>query len=191
MTLALTFVFLTSSTSFVWAIDYNCGQKYQDHVSHKCNCSGGKQQFGGGYVCCGWISYVQGVKTCSSIDPNTVTGPAPTLASDDPSRVGNPVTAETLDALNPLKQESNLANELSTPAGIINRLMTFLFPLAGLILFVMIVWGGFEMMTGSVNKKSVESGKQRVTSAIVGFMLLFASYWIAQIIEAVFGIKIL
>ena len=43
----------------------------------------------------------------------------------------------------------------------------------------------------AAGKKSIDAGKQRATAAVVGFMLLFASYWIAQIIEIVFGIKIL
>lgn len=102
------------------------------------------------------------------------------------------VTKQTLDELNPLKIEgSAVADALSTPEGIINRSLTFLFPLAGMILFGMLVAGGVEMMFGAAGKKSLESGRQRATAAVVGFLLLFASYWIVQIIEMVFGIDIL
>ncbi len=102
------------------------------------------------------------------------------------------VTKQTLDELNPLKLANSTATvELSTPEGIINRLLAYLFPIAGMILFVMLVAGGAEMMIGAAGKKSVDSGKQRVTAALVGFILLFASYWIAQIVEQVFGIDIL
>lgn len=82
-------------------------------------------------------------------------------------------------------------NTLRSPAGIINRFLDYAFPLAGLILFVMLVWGGFEILIKSPGQKSLESGKQRVTAAFIGFFLLFASYWIWQIIEVVFGVKIL
>jgi hypothetical protein len=97
------------------------------------------------------------------------------------------------DSLNPLKLEGNntIAADLSTPGGIVSRLLLFLFPIAGLILFAMIVWGGFEILSGSVQgSKGIEAGKNRITAAIVGFLLLFATYWMAQIIEVIFGILI-
>ncbi len=55
----------------------------------------------------------------------------------------------------------------------------------------MIVWGGFEILTGAATKKSVDAGKQRITAALLGFLLLFATYWIGQLLEVVFGIVIL
>lgn len=101
-------------------------------------------------------------------------------------------TTETFNTLNPFKiAGSSQAEALSTPGGVISRLLVFAFPLGGLILFAMLVWGGFEIMIGSANKKSVDAGKQRITAALVGFALLFSSYWIAQILEVIFGIVIL
>ena len=108
---------------------------------------------------------------------------------------GKLVTKDVIDKLNPLIQESSdpaLAEELSTPGGIVSRFLgVFAFPIAGLILFVMLIWGGVEMMAGSATSKSVDAGKQRVTTALIGFLLLFASFWIARILEMIFGIKIL
>lgn len=110
-----------------------------------------------------------------------------------------PPTNEDFDAFNPLhifnqsSGETFYANpdDLNTPAGIMNRVLLFAFPLAGLILFVMLLWGGFEMLTGAATKKSLDSGRQRITTAVLGFLLLFVSFWIVQIIEVVFGVSIL
>jgi len=108
---------------------------------------------------------------------------------------GDEVTKDVIDSLNPLIQESTdsaLTEQLSTPGGIISRFLgNFAFPIAGLILFVMLIWGGIEMMAGSATSKSVDAGKQRITTALLGFLLLFASFWIARILEMMFGIKIL
>lgn len=109
---------------------------------------------------------------------------------------GDEVDKEAIDSLNPLIQQNSnnpaLADQLSTPGGIVSRFLgDYAFPIAGLILFVMLIWGGVEMMAGSATSKSVDAGKQRVTASIAGFLLLFASYWIAQILELMFGIKIL
>lgn len=98
--------------------------------------------------------------------------------------------AQDFDRYNPLVLESTKAGQLSTPGGIISEVLRYLFPLAGLILFVMIIWGGFEMMTSSVAGKK-DAGRQRVTTAVIGFLLLFATYWIAQLMQAVFGVKFL
>jgi hypothetical protein len=94
--------------------------------------------------------------------------------------------------LNPLRtQGSPVADQLSTPGGVVTRVLQFLFPIAGLILFLMLVWGGFEVLVKSAQgTKGVEAGKNRITAAIVGFLLLFATYWIAQILEIIFGIVI-
>ena len=126
--------------------------------------------------------------------PNSLS-PAPTL------QPFQPVTSETLDSLNPLLLgggnnidetiASPYAGELSNPGGVVSRALEFAIPIAGLILFVMLVWGGFEMLVGAPSGKSIDAGKQRVTAAIIGFILLFSSYWLMQIVEVVFGVVIL
>lgn len=101
------------------------------------------------------------------------------------------VTPKTFSDLNTTIFGSPQPQFTKTPKGIISHALPILFVLAGLILFVMLIWGGFEMLTGAANSKSQEAGKQRITAAIIGFLIIFASYWIAQIIQAIFGISIL
>lgn len=81
--------------------------------------------------------------------------------------------------------------KLETPGKIISRGLSYAIPLAGIILFAMIVWGGFEMVIGSADAKSKDAGRQRITAAVIGFILLFAAYWIAQLIQVVFGVQFL
>lgn len=111
------------------------------------------------------------------------------------------LTKETLDSLNPLRMtdpktkaplaDQTVANQLTTPGSIVSRILDYAFPLSGMILMVMLVWGGFEILAGAANKKSMDSGRQRITAAIVGFLILFCAYWIMQIISYIFGIVIL
>lgn len=75
-------------------------------------------------------------------------------------------------------------------AGVFRRSFLFLFPIAGLILFIMLIWGGFEMLSQAATKKSVEAGRNRAVAAVIGFILLFSSYWIIQVVEAVLGVVI-
>lgn len=101
-------------------------------------------------------------------------------------------TNEDFDALNPLKsQKSPYAKNLSTPGSIISRILDFALPIGGMLLFVLLVWGGFEILTGAASSKSIDSGKQRIKAALIGFIILFSSYWMAQIVQEIFGIIIL
>ena len=83
------------------------------------------------------------------------------------------------------------ASNLNTPGKLVSRALTYAFPIAGTILFVMILWGGFEMISGATESKSMEAGKQRITAAVLGFLLLFAAYWITQLVQIVFNVSIL
>jgi hypothetical protein len=94
---------------------------------------------------------------------------------------GSNITNQDFDELNPLKI-SDPATTLTTPGGIISQVLEFAFPIAGFILFIMIVWGGFEMLMGATSKKT-DAGRQRVTAAVIGFFLLFISFWIIQIVD--------
>jgi len=78
-----------------------------------------------------------------------------------------------------------------SPRGIISELLPYIFTFAGLILFIMIIWGGMEMLTGAANPKSQEAGKNRIMNSIIGFMLLFCSYFLAQLVELILRVDIL
>ena len=74
---------------------------------------------------------------------------------------------------------------------IISRAFNFLFVIAGLLLFVNLISGGFKLMTGATDPKAQESAGKSITNSIIGFAILFAAYWIIQILEIVLGIDIL
>jgi hypothetical protein len=77
-----------------------------------------------------------------------------------------------------------------TPGGVISAAFPYLFGIAGLILFVMLIWGSVEIFLGATSSKSVEAGKKRITTALIGFILLFSAFWIGQIISAIFGLDL-
>jgi len=78
-----------------------------------------------------------------------------------------------------------------TIGDIITDLLPYIYVLAGLILFIYLIIGGFSLLTSAGDPKKVESAQGKITSAIVGFLIIFISYWIIQILEIVFGIEIL
>lgn len=64
---------------------------------------------------------------------------------------------------------------------------------AGLLLFIGIVWGGFRYIrsAGSGDAHAAENSKKALTAMIIGFILIFAAYWIVQLIEFMTGTNLL
>lgn len=81
--------------------------------------------------------------------------------------------------------------EVTTLPGLINAIIPTLFIIAGLILLGMLILGGFQFLTAAADPKQAEKGQQRITTAIVGFLIIFTAYWVTQIVEIVLGVKIL
>jgi hypothetical protein len=74
---------------------------------------------------------------------------------------------------------------------IISKALTYLFVIAGLILLLFLIIGGFQLMIGAADPKAKEGASKTITNAILGFIILFVSYWLVQIVEVIFGISIL
>jgi len=114
------------------------------------------------------------------IDPST----APPPISSGPVIVPIPPTGLRAKISN---EAIRLNPNVSSIGGIISTFLNYAFVIAGLILFIMIIWGGFEMLSGAGDPKAQEAAKKRITASALGFILLFASYWIMQILGIVTG----
>lgn len=104
------------------------------------------------------------------------------------------LTADQLETINPLASSEVFGDpESRTFGSLFNRaLTTVVFPLAGIILFILLLWGGLQMLSASVAGKQnlVDLGKKKITSAIIGFVLLFISFWLWRLVEILLGINI-
>lgn len=85
-----------------------------------------------------------------------------------------------------------LGNKLGNQdiGSVLSTILPTVLILAGLILFGMLVGGGFTMLAGAADKESQTKGKAMVTSALTGFAIIFLAYWIAQILQIIFKINI-
>jgi len=64
--------------------------------------------------------------------------------------------------------------------------------LAGIIMVFLLVVGGIGIISGAGQDSPDKAarGKQTVTFALIGFIIIFAAYWIVQIIETITGVNI-
>ena len=73
----------------------------------------------------------------------------------------------------------------------ISQLLQYALTIAGLVLLAMIIAAGFTIMTAGGDPKKTEAGKNQLTTALIGFFIVFAVFWIAQILQVIFNIPIL
>ena len=72
---------------------------------------------------------------------------------------------------------------------IITSLLNYLFPIAGLLLLLFIIYGGFKFMTSAGNPKAIQSAKSLLLTAFLGFTMIFLSYWIIRLIASILGLE--
>jgi hypothetical protein len=74
---------------------------------------------------------------------------------------------------------------------IITTLLPYIYAIAGLALFVMLILGGITLMTAAGDPAKSKDGYGKITAGLIGFLIIFVSYFVTQIVEVVLGIKIL
>ncbi len=61
----------------------------------------------------------------------------------------------------------------------------------GAMLLFLLLWGGIEYMTAGGDKEATQKATKRITSALVGFVILVSSFAIIYLIGKIFGINLL
>ena len=74
---------------------------------------------------------------------------------------------------------------------IITKLLNYVYVFAGLILLVMLIMGGLGLMTAAGNPDKMKAGYGKITNALIGFLIIFISYFVVQLVETILGIKIM
>ena len=76
-------------------------------------------------------------------------------------------------------------------ADVINALVPYIYVFAGIVLLFMLISGGIGLMTAAGNPDKIKAGQGRVTAGLIGFLIIFISYFVVQIVELILGISIL
>lgn len=76
---------------------------------------------------------------------------------------------------------------ITTLADVVNKIVPFIMSFAGIILFLILIWGGSDVMMSQGTPEKMKSGRAKITAGIVGFFLLILSYFITKLISTIFG----
>lgn len=85
------------------------------------------------------------------------------------------------------------AQQFQSPYNLISIILKNVYVAAGLFLFVLLLFGGVSIILGAGggDPKKAGQGQKAITAALTGFLIIFASFWIIQIIQFITGIDIL
>lgn len=76
-----------------------------------------------------------------------------------------------------------------SPTTFLSAILPNIFTIAGLLLLVYLVAGGL-MFIKSAGSEGKGKGKDAITNALIGFIIIFCAYWIIEIVEIITGIPI-
>lgn len=84
-------------------------------------------------------------------------------------------------------------DQFSSPGALISIILKNVYMIAGVLLLFLLIFGGISVILGAGQKdpKKTGQGAKAVTAALTGFLIIFASYWIIQIVQYITGLEIL
>lgn len=74
---------------------------------------------------------------------------------------------------------------------ILSGLLPYIYVVAGLVLLILLIAGGFQLMTSAGNPDSIKAGSGRIKAALIGFLIIFLSYFIMTAVEVILKVDIL
>lgn len=74
------------------------------------------------------------------------------------------------------------------PSGLITMVLPYLFGIAGIILILNIIVSGYQMMTSAGEPKTMQAAQGKITSSIIGIVIILISFWIVNLIMNFFGL---
>lgn len=81
-------------------------------------------------------------------------------------------------------------HEYQTVGDFINGMLPNVMIVANIILFFLVLFGGFMMITNAGNPEKQAQGAQVLTGSLIGFLIIFGAYWLMQIFGETLGIDI-
>ena len=71
---------------------------------------------------------------------------------------------------------------------VIHDAVPYIFMLAGAGVLFYLIFGGYQLMISAGNEQAMAEAKGKITNALIGFVIIFVSYWIVQIMSTIFGL---
>ena len=80
--------------------------------------------------------------------------------------------------------------DVGSVSSVVSLFLNIAFVLSGIVLLFFFILGGIGLIgsAGNSDPQKAEQSKKTITSAVIGFVIVFASYWIVKLVGQLLGI---
>ena len=96
-----------------------------------------------------------------------------------------------MDTFAKITSRDSIYLKFRDPGTVISTLLPYIYVAAGLLLLVTLIMGGITLMTAAGDQGKMKQGYGQITAGLIGFVIIFVSYFVAQIIQVALGVKFL
>lgn len=91
-----------------------------------------------------------------------------------------------------LRPGQGVETQFNTFGDLISVLLPNIYVIAGFVLLVVLILGGLDFIIAAEKSDTerLAQGRKKMITGLIGFLVIFASYWVIQLIEAVAGLEI-
>ncbi len=81
--------------------------------------------------------------------------------------------------------------QTKTLGDLVSIVISAAFAIASILVVLLVIMGGIGIIAGagSENPEQVAKGRQAITWAVIGFVIVFVAYWIIRVIELITGVN--
>jgi len=102
------------------------------------------------------------------------------------------VLSGPIDDINLTKNVATTFQNLNNirPSGVVSTIINIFLGLAGIVAFIILLWGGLQWILAGGDKEGTEKARKKITSALIGLALVFSAYALLFLVRAFFGINL-
>lgn len=78
-----------------------------------------------------------------------------------------------------------------TPSDMLRTILNIMLGVAGVISFVVLLWGGLQWILAGGDKEGTEKARKKITAALIGLAIVFSAYALLYIIRVLFGVDLI
>ena len=88
-----------------------------------------------------------------------------------------------------IQNQAGITNLPLEGAGLFSTILPYIFFAAGLLLLIYLIFGGFQFMYSRGDPKATQSAKDKITNALIGFVIVIMAYGLVSLLGRVLRIN--
>lgn len=104
--------------------------------------------------------------------------------ADPPPRAAEPASIVNLNDI--INNMGIKFKDTSTIGEIVTAALNYIYAFAGIGLLIYLIVAGFAYLTSAGDSKKLEVAKGKLTTALIGFIIVITAFWVTQIANYVF-----